>query len=194
MKIKDFLEKIADDPQYLVAPEQFVIFGDKLKEVLDELKLCEEFSDCTLDVMNLPTGIIHGPNGDDKNISATTHRLSEDIKYAGNCYLYSIALSPKVYEPDFIHNVKGSYVTPYLYSLDTFEPIKKIILEYDMIKHQDSLVTGIGDYRKELHDTLDQLIDNVQTTTVPHFRYILVRGYFPGLKIKQDAELVKTTK
>jgi hypothetical protein len=86
-----------------------------------------------------------------------------------------------MYNPDTIHKpVKdGAAITPTLYDIKTFEPKKKILLEFspEMVQDQQ-MANGEAILRQELHDLLDKVLDNPQDYQIKGERGLLIRGLF----------------
>lgn len=100
MKLKDFLESIAA-PNFIgmlvemtLAPKDSLTGGSELGPYLDQIKNCDEFKNCSLNLMDFPI-IVH--NG--ATLASQTMRLSENTTFRGDCFLYHVALSPVIYDP-----------------------------------------------------------------------------------------------
>ena len=85
--------------------------------------------------MDLPAGVITNSLGEEMAIVAKT-KLVSDIPIDGykgrSCYFYQMLYSPKIYDPkDIATPVKdGMVISPLLYNPATFEPSRKITIEW----------------------------------------------------------------
>ena len=117
-------------------------------------------------------------------ISAASYVLRQGAKFKGVSYLYTITLTPEVFDPNDIHKpVKDRCsITPTMYDPNTFTAYKKIILDLqqtDIEATQD----GKKNYRKDLHDRLDDILDNQREYTVKGKKSIMLRGKFPMMEM-----------
>ena len=115
-----------------------------------------------------------------KNVQNVTYRHKEGQKYKGKCYLLSLALTPEMFDPNKIHTpvLDGACITPTLYDPTTFEPKKKIVLEFSPEALQDDINSTEKVKRKQLHETLDKILDNPELYCVKGEKGVLVRGFF----------------
>jgi hypothetical protein len=191
MTLKDFVLKKKEDAKFWTKKEDLELTPEQLMTMVDELKQCEEFKDTEIEIMNLPAALITLGDKID-TISAKTIILHEGTKFGKKCYLYKISLTPELYEKDFINTTPGSYITPVIYNPESFVPEKKIVLVYDMIGHQDDIAFGNINYRKSIHDTLDNILDNMESyEKVPNHRCIIVRGHFEYYSVPNEAKKIK---
>jgi hypothetical protein len=167
------------------------IYGEELEPYLERIKECEEFSDCDEIVV-----IKHPITLDENNnsIQPKIYKLVPNQKFKGKCYLLSLALTPEMFDPKKIHKpvLDGACITPTIYDAKTFEPKKKIVLEFSPEISQDktiyaygspSMINDIEDthqqqLRKQLHETLDKVFDNPETYQVKGEKSVMVRGMF----------------
>jgi len=119
-----------------------------------------------------------------------TYRLHEGQKFKGKGYLLSVMLTPEMYDPNSIHDIvkDGASITPTIYDPNTFEPSKKIILQFSPDRKQDGITNHEAVIRQELHDLLDKVFDNPDTFRVKGVRGVLVRGIFERNEIVKEVE------
>ena len=189
MTLKEFVIKKKEEAKFWTKKEDLELTPEQLMTIVDELKQCEEFKDTEIEIMNFPAQM---KEEGDSAISARTIILHEGTKFGKKCYLYKISLTPELYEKDYINTTPGSYITPAIYNPESFIPEKKIVLAYDMVGHQDDITFGNINYRKSIHDTLDNILDNMANyEKVPNHRCIMIRGHFEYYSVPNEAEKVK---
>ena len=180
MKIKELLDVVFKDGP--VKHENFNItdyclYGKKhLEHIKEEILKCEEFSECTeLTILDNPAY-----ENDGKSCKVQTYKVIEGQKFGGKGFLLSISLSPEIFNPETIHKpVKdGACITPTLYDPLTFEPTKKIVLQFSPERVQDGISNNVEVIGQELHDLLDKVLDNPQDYQIKGERSVLVRGIF----------------
>lgn len=118
MKLKDLLKEIFKDGPL---PDEnlgnnymdYVIKGKMLESIKPELLKCDEFKDVNINIINLP-------------LDTKTYKLRPS-KYNGSIDLYSIMLTPEIYDPSDIGKpVKdGISISPCFYDETTFTIQKK---------------------------------------------------------------------
>jgi hypothetical protein len=129
-----------------------------------------------------------------KTVQNVTYKHKEGQKYKGKCYLLSLALTPEMYDPKKLHEpvLEGASITPVLYNPQTFEPKKKIVLEFSPEFAQDQRIYDLGNpsmiedaekngetiLRKQLHEKLDRIFDNPENYQVKGEKGMFVRGLF----------------
>lgn len=179
------LEKTSIDNPH----QNHTIYGikdlNRYKDTLLELgmfKFCEELNFIDFPAINI----------DNKAYTAQTVKYSDGLKFGGKCYLLSISLTPEMYNPDTIHTIvkDGASITQTIYDYNTFEPKKKIILEFSPEHAQDDFNYSVDVLRKELHERLDKVIDNPEDYQIEGKRGIIIRGIFG---VTSDSENVNTT-
>lgn len=153
------------------------LYGQELTRIKEELLKCEEFSECEeLIILNHP--IVEDMNGVAKVVP--TFKIGEGMKFKGKCYLLSLSLTPVMYNPtDYVKPIKdGAVITPTIYDPITFEPKKKIILEFSPDRVQDGVTNHEEIVRQELHDLLDKVLNHPNEYQHEGSRYVMVRGLF----------------
>jgi hypothetical protein len=107
--------------------------------------------------------------------------LYNNTKFEGNCKLYSIYLSPYIYDLSELYkigpgdSINGS-VTPQLYNEDNFRPYRGYYL-----KDSYNMIDEVKNNREELHRLLDDMIDNPLDYEIKGKRYINIRGIFENV-------------
>ncbi len=160
-----------------------IVYGsDEITPISHRIKECVEFSDVD-EIHLLTTPIIHNINGESKTPS--TYILKGGEKFKGRAYILSIELSQEVFRDKNLHDeVKdGISVSPDLFDPNNYKPTKKILLEYNPNKYKDNeLVSNENLIRQELHDKLDEALNNSNKYVNRGERSIIVRGYFEEIK------------
>lgn len=154
------------------------IYGPNLEPYKDKILECEEFAECEeLIIMKFPVTI----DGDGNKIDTKTYKLTENQKFKGKCYLLSLSLTPEMFDPNKMYEpvLDGSCITPTVYDINTFEPRKKIIMEFSPEAAQDfEAINPENEIRKKLHERLDQILDNPENYRIKGTKGIMVRGMF----------------
>ena len=180
------------------------IYGEELEPYIDRIKQCEEFSECDeIVIMKYPVTIDEEKN----KIQNKTYKIVPQQKFKGKCYLLSLALTPEMFDPHKIHTpvLDGACITPTLYDPTTFEPKKKIVLEFSPEFAQDQYIYGLGSpsmieeaekngetiIRKQLHETLDKILDSPKNYQVKGERGVIVRGTFEVVESPLGIEKTK---
>ena len=182
MKIQELIKEILESEEFQIKKNESGIFnetiyGEELEPYLEKIKQCEEFSECEeLIIIKLP--VTELANGD--IVQALTYKLGEGQKFKGKCCLLSLALTPEMFDPNTIHEpvLDGACITPTLYNPNTFEPKKKIVLEFSPEALQDDVNSTEEVKRKQLHETLDKILDNPELYQVKGEKGVMVRGIF----------------
>jgi hypothetical protein len=180
MKIKELLDvvfKVGPVKHEKFNITDYCLYGKKhLENIKEEILKCEEFSECTeLTILDNPVY-----ENDGESYMVQTYKVIEGQKFGGKGFLLSISLSPEIFNPETIHKpVKdGACITPTLYDPLTFEPTKKIVLQFSPERVQDGISNNGEVIRQELHDLLDKVLDNPQDYQIKGERSVLVRGIF----------------
>jgi len=204
MKLQELVTEILTSGEFSKPKDKFgiideTIYGEELEQFKDRILQTEEFADCEeLIIMKHPVNqnelgeVIHPKmykvNSEDKNT------------FKGKCYLLSLGLTPEMYDPNKLHEpvLDGACITPVLYDPQTFQPKKKIVLEFSPEFAQDQYIYGLGSpsmieeaekngetiIRKQLHDTLDKIFNNPENYQVKGEKGMLVRGLFEEVNDK----------
>lgn len=193
MKLKELLDEIFKDgpiEQEKFGIIDYTLYGKKHLELIkDKLLQLEEFSELDeLTILDHPTYEIDG------NVYTTnTYKLVEGQKFGGKGFLLSVSLTPETYDPDTIHTpVKdGACISQTVYDPETFEPFKKIVLQFSPERIQDGISNHENLIRQELHELLDKILDNPQDYQVKGERHVLVRGVFETNEVRKSVESPK---
>lgn len=163
------------------------ILSSKILELLlPDLQKCNEFKNARLIIAHMPVL----PDVDDNVTTVITmhnHLLYDDTEYRGKCYLYSINLTPELYDPFSTHKpVKdGCAITPVMYDPKYFIPYKEIVLNQTV-----GMCADDSEMRASLHKKLDMILDNPKDYQVTGHRGVMIRGYMDEIKAPDKA--VKT--
>jgi hypothetical protein len=193
MKLKELIAEITSSTEYL--------YGEELEPYKERILQCDEFSECEeLIIMKYPVTILE--NG--RTVQNVTYKQQEGQKFKGKCYLLSLSLTPQMFDPKTMHTpvLDGACITPTMYDPTTFEPKKKIVLEFSPEMAQDQDIYVIGNpsmieaaekngesiLRKRLHETLDKIFDNPESYEIKGEKSLLVRGYFEEIHSPSGVE------
>jgi hypothetical protein len=203
MKLEDLIKNVFDDRANIIKNEgsestlKDILIGTSFDSVLnsvdlekikDELLKTDAFSECEdLEIVHHPIFKL----GEDKVLTTQTHRYGEDIKYRGKCYLYSISLTPEMYDPSkMLEPVKnGAAISPAIYNPMTFEPTKHILLTWSPEMAMDLSVTkDETTLRNDIHKLLDDVLDNPEEYRMKGTRHIMIRGVFEQINYDRKFE------
>jgi hypothetical protein len=189
MKLEEFVTKLCDEKavlnqkntestiDYLKGMDP-ILNSKVLEEVKDELLKLDVFSECNdLEIVHIPTFVLE----DGKPVLAQSFKYKEGMKIKGKCYLYSISLTPEMYDPikAFEPVKNGASISPTVYDPMTFEPRKHILLTWSPEMAQD--LKGTNDektLRNDIHKLLDDVLDNPEEYRTKGTRHVLIRGVF----------------
>lgn len=196
MKLEEFVTKLCDEKgmlnqknaestiDYLRGMDP-VLNSKVLEEVKDELLKLDVFSECDdLEIVHTPTFVLE----DGKAVLAQIFKYKEGMKFKGKCYLYSISLTPEMYDPikAFEPVKNGASISPTVYDPMTFEPRKHILLTWSPEMAQD--LRGSNDettLRNDIHKLLDDVLDNPEEYRTKGTRHVLIRGVFETVENKR---------
>jgi hypothetical protein len=190
MKLKEFLEValIGEENESNLGFEENVIYGKDLLKYKQLINECDEFVKCeSLDILTMQ--LVKGKNGE--IYTPYTIKLSDLMEFKGRCYLLSLGLSPKMYNPNqLLKPVKnGAAIGPTIYDPLTFEPRKHILLTCSPEVVQDILnIDTEQEQRQILHNLLDDVLDNPEEYKTKGFREVLVRGLFEVIDKNDGSE------
>lgn len=157
-----------------------------LELMLPDIQKCDEFKNARLIIAHSPVMA----DVDTPELTVVTmhnYLLYDDTEFRGKCYLYSINLTPEIYDPMKIHiPVKnGCAITPVMYNPTNFIPYREIVLNRSFENSEDTVSS-----RQNLHKLLDQILDNPDEYQIKGDRGIMIRGYMN--EKKSPEKLVKT--
>lgn len=138
---------------YILTPEIL-----KMPNIQKRLLECDEFKNTKkIVVIDFPTA----PNADGVPKTVMSHMLFEEIEFSEVVYLYTISLTPKIYDiEDFRKPVKDDVViTPLVCDPNDFTPKKSITVFWSPEKQQDFQAA----YDKNERDFLqEQIVDKIK--------------------------------
>jgi hypothetical protein len=155
--------------------------GDVLKHFKDKILETYEFSDVgEVELLDYP--IVHDINGQSQ--TPKTYLLQGGEKIIGKAHILSIELTREVFKSENLHDniTDGASVSPKLYNEDTFKPFRQILLEYNPDKYKNEEWGSENLIRQELHDKVDEILENMEKYTAKGSRSILIRGFFEGIE------------
>jgi len=120
------------------------------------------------------------PENYDGFASTKTIKWKEGLKFNGECKILSLMLTPEMYDPSsmFVIVKDRASISPIMYDLNTFEPLKRIILEFKIERDEDDVNNQKEAIRQELHELLDKVLDDPETYRINGVRSLLIRGNF----------------
>ena len=125
--------------------------------------------------MEIPSGMTE--DGKEAIVTKTHKLVDEDYEtYEGKtAYVYQIMFSPKMYDPQTIHEpVKdGCTLTPLVYNPATFVPKRKIVIEFSPEYTQEILTEE--DMKQYLRGKLEKIFANPEEYQHEGFRACMLR-------------------
>jgi len=153
--------------------------GEILKTsfIYDKLKTLDEFADCDLDIIDSP--IFDGAQ-------TQTIKLKKNTKFKGKLSLYSIQLTPVMYDPEnYKKPVKdGCVITPVIYDPKDFTPYKEISIRFNV----ESNEMNEEEKKKEIVGILEKILDKPEDYTSKGSRGIILRGIFTEWSAEEESE------
>ncbi len=203
MKISEFLQDlfektgptfggnvISDD--YMLTPEML-----KIPQIKEGLLKCEEFENTKeLIIMDGPRQEIEIEGQKAGMKPTSTMKLIEGIKFKEKVYLYSIFLTPAIYEPsDFIKPIKDDVcITPILYTPGDFVPMKAISVFFSPESHQDANSKinekAEQEFKESLIEKFKKALDNPKEYRVKEKKAIMIRGCISeSIELRKEKEI-----
>ena len=183
------------------SPEKYWLGGSILKnDIIGKLLFsCEEFSEVeSIEIVDNPAFPLDG-----NAILTDTITLSEDTKFKGKIYIYSIQLSHENFDMNSLmdDSMDNILLTPCIYNPQTFTPKKGITLFFSPEAAQDMSVPvciytnngykiDVDRFKENMHKLLDKALQNPEEYKAKGFRKIMIRGYFPE-KITSSNNTIK---
>jgi hypothetical protein len=160
-----------------------ILTSKVLELMLPDLQKCDEFKNTRLIIAHMP--VMPDVDDNDTVVGMLNYLLHNDTEFRGKCYLYSINLTPEIFDPMRIHKpIKdGCVITPVMYSAKNFMPYKEIVMNQTV---------GMDDLemRASLHKKLDMILDNPNEYQMKGDRGVMIRGNMN--EIKSPEKPVKT--
>jgi hypothetical protein len=193
MKLQELIKEILESEDFQRKENQFgildeTIYGEELIPYVDRIKQCDEFSECDeIVIMKYPVTLDENNN----TISSETYKVGPNQKFKGKCYLLSLALTPVMYDPKKMYDpiLDGACITPTIYDPQTFEPKKKIIIEFSPEVLQEEEKDGENELKNKLHETLDKIFENPELYQAKGEQGVLVRGIFEEVESNSGVEI-----
>lgn len=161
----------------------YCISGENLKKYKEELLKCDEFKYVfDIEFVNYPA--IERNN---KSLLMPSVAVSEGLELKGNIILYSIQLTPEMYDREscqLTNIINEISISPTFYNPENLKPIKSIIINLNPENHKDESLLDKLDERKRLHDLLDTALDNPKDYEIKGQRNIILRGIFSTNTVK----------
>ena len=184
MNLAEFLIELTKSiPDAFSLGNENFLQGERLRVsfVLDKLKTLDEFSECELDIIDTP---FHD------GLQTQVLKLGKNTKFKGKLHLYSISLTPKLYNPETYRKpVKdGCVLTPIIYNPEDFTPFKEIIIRFNPESEP-----GITEEMKkeQIKGKLEEILNNPQEYEPKGERGILIRGIFSEVTSDQTSETIQ---
>ena len=154
--------------------------------------LKEHFGFSKIEWMDLPAGMITNSKGDGMAVATRTKLVgdtpTDDLK-GRTCYFYQIVYSPVIYDPkDITIPVKdGMVISPLLYNPATFEPSRKITIEWkpeDLFHEKDIQPITWEDEKTYLREKLEALLANPEDFKPKGRRGLMLRFALDKTEVK----------
>ena len=154
--------------------------------------LKEHFGFSKIEWMDLPAGVITNSLGEEMAVATRTKLVgdtpTDDLK-GRTCYFYQIVYSPVIYDPkDITIPVKdGMVISPLLYNPATFEPSRKITIEWkpeDLFHEKDIQPITWEDEKTYLREKLEALLANPEDFKPKGRRGLMLRFALDKTEVK----------
>ena len=164
--------------------------SEQQKQVEELLK--EHLGFSKVEWMELPAGMITNSKGDEMAVATRTKLVgdtpTDDLK-GRTCYFYQIVCSPVIYDPkDITIPVKdGMVISPLLYNPATFEPSRKITIEWkpeDLFHEKDIQPITWEDEKTYLREKLEALLANPEDFKPKGRRGLMLRFALDKTEVK----------
>jgi hypothetical protein len=191
-----------------------VLTCEAIEAVKDHLLTLEDFNGVKkINVLKAPVYMGHketllpldldesnlGDTSDAKMVSLPNYLYSPgetDIEFAEEIDIYSIDLTPAIYDPTVLTRLKlgpGVWKMPPYYSPETFVPINEIRIIYSAEGLQDILIDKTPEEVQQiLKDRIMNQVEKMLTTSsapnVPAMRKIIFRMSPRSIKVKENSE------
>lgn len=140
--------------------------GDVLRNIHKELMETDTFANTNLVIIDQPTTKIPVDESNWLLKSCQTFRVTDNTKFDGDFHLYSIEISPRMYNTDLLHEFddRMAIVSPNIYDPETFVPYKYIMLRWSPELFQDVRALGLEDSVEELKTMFHNLLTDVMNS------------------------------
>ena len=160
-----------------------------------EIFSCDEFSKVdSIEIVDAPCFILADDAIKSTVKQTVTFLATDETKFKGKIYIYSIGLTTEHYDMTSFTNVgeDNILITPLVYDEKSFVGKKGITLFFNPEVAQDLSVASHvynskgekiqeDKFRKSMHRLLDKALDNTDKYKAKGFRKAIIRGYFPEL-------------
>ena len=180
MKLKKLVRDLVDNKH--LSNDFNSLDYETLDEIKDLLLETDEFKDVDeLIIVDKPMVT----NKDGSPILIPTTKISDNTKFKKKVYLYSISLTPTIYdtsqtEDKRILDEQGMLVSPKMYNSKDFTPYHKLSM---YINHSLEGQIDLEDLRKELYGKIDTLVDNIEKYRMEGDRGVMIRGLYEYVEI-----------
>jgi hypothetical protein len=183
MKLKELLaDRFGDNHIYPDHPYRRA----ELEPIKEQILNCDEFFECqSIDFIDFPTIT----TADGNVFTAQTIKLDNNMRFIEDAVIYSISLTPEVYDPNRILTpVKdGAAIGPTVYDPMDFTPKRQILLTWTPEMAQDLLAANTEEnIRNDIHRLLDDVLDNPEEYKVKGDRGVMLRGMFKIRKLEDN--------
>lgn len=172
MKIKELMNNVFLNPD-------FGLRGKEIEAIKEGLLKCEELKNVSEFI------IIENPHLEDKEgniIDIKTFKLDDETLFSGKFLIYSIGLTPEIFNPDIIYNsVKdGVCITPPIFDPLDFKSKRKICIEFDSL-------AGVEKNKiKELSELLKKALESPEEYMIQGEREVIISGVFEEREVKGE--------
>ncbi len=183
MKIKELLNDLFETnksiPEFL---RQDCLGHQTLSHVKDDLLAFDEFKNVEeLHLLKIP----YAENDLGEVIELQSLKLSEGMEFGKRCYIYSISITPEIYDPTakFKPVKNGAYITPVSYDETTFKPSRNICIEFSPEELQDDKVLNKENKAQKLRDLFNDILESPNDYMIRGEHNFIIRGIFEEVKI-----------
>jgi hypothetical protein len=147
----------------------YILMPKLLNVYLEELHKCHEFAGSNISIIEeivtgKPKKILQGHDEDGipmygmefetstpEGETIITHKLSSTTKFAPNVKLFSISLTPELFDPNDVFQTKlhTTWIAPTVYDPETLAPTKRLILTFSPEQAQQQALTIL---KKEIRE------------------------------------------
>ncbi len=171
MKLKQLLQLLFEAGHF----KDNILGPDILSKFKHHIMTCDEFR--YVDTLEIPkTPVFKDITG--KVLNSEQRKLTDDLEFEGTCYIYSIAASPILYNPDDMHKPvsNGACISPITYDPHFFIPKRKICIEFDVDAASESDNVFDYDKKNELLKIFTDVLNSPEKYIHLGYREFIIRG------------------
>ena len=173
--LKDYFEQYG--PTFMPTVSDYILTPEQLTQLQGMLAECDDFADSEIAI--IPNLILGKPKReltgyDEEGVpiygvtmstespageKVITVKFDKETKFAPVVKIYSIALTPEMYDPNefFKLPINTTHITPVLFDPETFKPRKQIIVTFSPEEAQDNAIKQLRNELRELEKNEEKL-------------------------------------